>query len=228
MANIDSKLVSCEELYKIQRTKESPFLDDGEPEKTIDLLKKYLHKHEDVIAISAPQLGIDRRIFCMRTGVNDEDIMICINPLLSNRVGIHMSVETLPPIEGEWLLPRNDSLSMTYQDEHAKIHTVRLESILCDNAQQMVDIMDGIFVNSYGLELDEEWHNATKEERAEVVEWYLDELKKKKALLDIEIENTPELKEIRNARNFMIGAATGRIKTIEEDVDLPIVEDSKC
>ena len=82
--------------------------------------------------------------------------------------------------------------------------------------------MDGILISDIGLEIDEDWDKATEEEREEILNLYLDSLDIKQKDLDNEIENTPELKEMSDAIDFMTSIYKGetqleQVKKTEEN-----------
>ena len=58
-------------------TNEGPQTEEGK--KIISDIKKVMEKDENLLALSAPQLGIEKRIFCLR--FNDQ-IKTFINPIL--------------------------------------------------------------------------------------------------------------------------------------------------
>ena len=72
--------------------------------------------------------------------------------------------------------------------------------------------MEGILLSDIGLEIDDEFENASQEEKDEVISWYLDTLDLKAKELNNEVENTPELKELKNGIDFMTSVLTGKTK----------------
>ena len=53
----------------------------------INKIKNIMEKNTDILALSAPQIGINKRIFCLR--FNDQ-IKTFINPIITKKRGRHI------------------------------------------------------------------------------------------------------------------------------------------
>lgn len=183
-------------------------------------IKEVLYKHKELFALSAPQVGIKSRIFCIKFA--NGDIRTFINPMIIKSSGMHLSRETNASIpDKEFILVRGDEIQATYQTPVGKVETNLFQGIVSEVFQQMTQLLDGIMISDIGLEVLEGWDEATQEERDQVIDMYLDSLKLKSDELRKEIDESPDLKEIDNAINFMTSVAEGktkleRIKTAEE------------
>ena len=75
--------------------------------------------------------------------------------------------------------------------------------------QHELDHLDGILLSDIGLEIDDDYINASQEEKDEVINWYLDTLDLKAKEVQKEIDDNPELKEIQNGIDFMTSVYKG-------------------
>ena len=82
-----------------------------------------------------------------------------------------------------------------------------------------LDHLDGLLISDVGVEIDEDFHNATEEEQQEVINAYLDALDIKKKEIDTEINTTPELKQLSDGIDFMESVYKGetKIEPIKEE-----------
>jgi len=75
-----------------------------------------------------------------------------------------------------------------------------------------MDHLDGILLSDIGLEIDEQFDNATQKEKDEVINWYLETLDLKAKELNNEISNNEELKELKDGIDFMTSVYKGETK----------------
>ena len=71
---------------------------------------------------------------------------------------------------------------------------------------------NGILLSDLGLEIDNQWDEATEDERAEVLKEFLDSLDLYSSELEKEIQTDPELKQMSDAIDFMASVQTGETK----------------
>lgn len=81
-----------------------------------------------------------------------------------------------------------------------------------------MDHLDGVVLDDLGLEIDEDFDNASQEEQKEVINWYLENLELQRQKLADEIDNNELLHSVDNAFKFVEAAARGDIEitTVEE------------
>lgn len=75
-----------------------------------------------------------------------------------------------------------------------------------------MDHLEGILLSDIGLEIDDDFDNATQEEKDELINWYLDTLDLKAKELDTEIKNDPELSQMQSSIDFMTSVLKGETK----------------
>ena len=77
---------------------------EGKLTQEIILALKETMREKGLQSLSAPQIGYDKRILCLRFG--DNDYRTFINPAIENNSGITMSRETCSSIPGkEFIIP---------------------------------------------------------------------------------------------------------------------------
>lgn len=167
--------------------------------------------------LTAPQIGYNKRIFCINFGKND--IRSYINATIYNMAKMTMARETCCSIPDKtFIIPRYDMIEFMYykplgkDPEAAKVYgrTAHIVS-------HCVEHLDGLLTSDIGLEIDDLFDNATDEERAEILKMYMESLDIRQKQLREEIENDEELKKMDDAINFMESVRKG--ETIIERVE---------
>lgn len=204
-------------LNKIGRCKEIDLEKElKEAREIISNIKRTLRKTDNVIALSAPALGFDRRIFCV--DYSDNEIKTYINPVIMNAVGLQLSREVCSSIPGkEYIRPRNRVIDLIFQTPTAQIKTQRFEGVAACTIQHEIDHLEGITLDDIGLEIDSDFDEATDEERQEVIDMYLDSLDMKRKTLEKEIKDDPELNVISERLRFTEALARGDIELQQLD-----------
>lgn len=172
-------------------------------------LKETLRANKKLSSLTAPQIGYNKRIFCINF---EGDIHTFINPMITDREGLILVRETCVSIPNKtFIRPRNTEIICAYQTPTGKNETNRFKGLASQLFQHAMDHLDGISLKDIGLEIDEDFDKATDEERNEVLEAYLKTLLDKKTALDKEIESNSELKQLSDAIKFMEGVQTGKV-----------------
>lgn len=176
-------------------------------------------RKNDLTSLSAPAIGYDVRIFCIKFA--DLEIKTFINPIIANAKGLELSRETCTSIPGkEYIRPRHNDIEVFYQTPMGKTESRQIVGMAARVFQHEIDHLDGLLISDVGLEVDEMFDNASEEEREEVIKMYLDSLDIKQKELESEIENDPELKQIHDGVKFMEGIARGEVQlATHEEID---------
>lgn len=205
-------ITDISELNNIGRCKEVDLQKElKEAREIISQLKQIIRKREDVVSLSAPAIGYDKRIFCV--DYSDSEIKTYINPVITNAEGLHLSREICTSLPGkEYIRPRNDSVDLIYQKPTGEISTQQFKGIAASVIQHEIDHLEGINLSDIGLEIDNDFNEATDEERQEIIDMYLDSLDIKRQHLANEIDNDEELHNISEHFRFVEALAKGEIK----------------
>lgn len=168
--------------------------------------------------LTAPQIGWDRRIFCINF---DGDIRTFINSMIIKTDEVVLSREHCASLENDYIIPRHKEIVAVYQTPTGKSESNRFLEPVSHLFEQCQDMLDGVLLCDYGMEVTPEFDSATPEEQAEVLEYYiasLDELHKK---LNEEIESDDMLKQTRDAIDFIGSVVKGETK-MEPLEDKPV------
>ena len=175
-------------------------------------------REKGLSSLSAPAIGYNRRIFCI--DFKDSEIKTFINPIIAQAKGMQLSIEKCVCIpDKEFMRPRNNDLMIIYQRPTGQIENRQIVGMSAIVFQHVLDHLDGLLLSDVGIEIDEDFHNATEEEQQEVINAYLDALDIKKKEIDTEINTTPELKQLSDGIDFMESVYKGetKIEPIKEE-----------
>ena len=175
-------------------------------------------REKGLSSLSAPAIGYNRRIFCI--DFKDSEIKTFINPIIAQAKGMQLSIEKCVCIpDKEFMRPRNNDLMIIYQRPTGQIENRQIVGMSAIVFQHELDHLDGLLLSDVGIEIDEDFHNATEEEQQEIINAYLDALDIKKKEIDTEINTNPELKQLSDGIDFMESVYKGetKIEPIKEE-----------
>lgn len=191
----------------------------SEVKEAIAAIKREMVIDGNLVALCAPQVGYNLRIFLVRAA--DRSIKVFLNPLIVSGEGLHLSRETNPSLPDKtYIIPRRDKIHLAYQRPKGQIESETYIGAYAEVIQQMVEMLDGILLSDYGLEIDKDFDKAKSSEKQEIIKMYLDSLKLESAELNKEIEEDPQLKNINDTINFMKGMLIGDITPIKNEEPL--------
>lgn len=201
---------------------------NNEAQEIIVKLKQIIRSDETIAGLSAIQIGYNKRIICINF---NGDIRTFINPIIEKAEGLELSRESCHSIPGkEYIRIRQNKITVTYQTPLAKIETVELAGMAARVMQHHIDHLDGLLISDVGLEIDEDWDNATDEERQEVIDYYIDSLDIRAKEISKEIAEDKDATQLSNAIKFMNSVREGKTK-IEQlpltDEELKVIEEYK-
>ena len=184
---------------------------------TIKRIKNELCKQKDIASLAAPQIGKNLRLFVVKT--NDKHYKEFLNPMIVSRSKEqHLSRErNISIADKDYIIPRANEVHVAYQTYDGHIQSETYKGAYGEVIQHMIELLDGVSIADYGLEVIDGFDTATDEEKTQVLQMYLDSLKTKASNLMQEIESTPELKQINDTIEFNIGLLNGTIKPIDEN-----------
>lgn len=182
-----------------------------EAREIIKNIKRTLRKNDNIVALSAPALGYNKRIFCV--DYSDNEIKTYINPVIMNATGIQLSREVCSSLPGkEYIRPRNSEIDVIFQRPTSEINTQRFKGIAACTIQHEIDHLDGINLSDIGLEIDSDFDDASDDEKQQIIDMYLDSLDIKRSSIHDEIKEDPELNKISENLRFTEALARGDIK----------------
>lgn len=201
---------------------------NNEAQEIIVKLKQIIRSDVTIAGLSAIQIGYNKRIICINF---NGDIRTFINPIIEKAEGLELSRESCHSIPGEeYIRIRQNKITVTYQTPLAKIETVELAGMAARVMQHHIDHLDGLLISDVGLEIDEDWDNATDQERQEVIDYYIDSLDIRAKEISKEIAEDKDATQLSNAIKFMNSVREGKTK-IEQlpltDEELKVIEEYK-
>lgn len=178
---------------------------------TIGELTAKLKKYKELYALSAPQIGKKERVICIK--YNDGVIKEYINPMILKSEGTHFTKERdISIAEKEFIVPRPNKILVRYQLKNAKPEENILKDAVAETFDRMMNYLEGITLEDIGLEIDENFNKASKEEQEEILNLYVESLKRREEILQDNIDNDKDAKELQNAIKFMEAVDRGDVK----------------
>lgn len=181
---------------------------EGKLLQEIILALKATMKANDLVSLTAPQIGYNRRVLCMRFG--KKDYRTFINPLIENNTNFQFARETCSSIPGKtFVMPRFNNVKLFFTTPLGKVESTKLSGMSAWKFQHCLDHLNGMLSSDIGLEIDEMFDNATDDERAEVLKMYAESLDIRQKDLEAEIAENKELSDINNAAKFIASVKSG-------------------
>jgi peptide deformylase len=185
----------------------------------IESIKEVMNQNPDILALSAPQIGINKRIFCLR--FNDQ-IKTFMNPIITKKRGLTITIETCASMPGkEIVIGRPEEVTVVYYNEEFKYEDNKLIGIAASLFDQQAQILDGVLPFELGLVSDIEEDGKIEEaDLEEIIPFYKDiflpsKLSNLKKTIEADEDATKAFKHLK----FTEGVINGRIAVIESDED---------
>lgn len=185
----------------------------------IGKLKEVLETDSTILALSAPQIGINARIFCIRFA---DQIKTFINPIVTKKSKYEIKPETFISMPGkEILITRPEELTVVYYTEEFKYEENKLLGAAARLFDQQCQLLDGVTPAELGLvsdvEADGSLADLSDEEITQVTEIYKQFIKAKSAALQTEIEKDPDLEKAYKQLKFTEKVITGEALVISDE-----------
>lgn len=183
----------------------------------ISKIKEVLDSNHDLLALAAPQIGINKRIFCLR--FNDQ-IKTFINPIITKKNGLKIVIESCASMPGkEIVIGRPEEITVVYYNDEFKYEDNKLVGVAASLFDQQAQILDGVLPSELGLVSDiEQDGKISEEDLAEIIPFYKDTfLPSKLNNLKQAIDADEETSKTFNQLKFTEGVINGRIAVVESD-----------
>lgn len=185
--------------------------------KIVTAIKEVMEQDDTILALAAPQIGINKRIFCLR--FNDQ-IKTFINPIITKKKGLKITIETCASMPGkEIVIGRPEEITVVYYNEDFKYEDNKLLGVAASLFDQQAQILDGVLPGELGLVSDVENDGKIEEaDLAEIIPFYKDTfLPSKLASLHNAIEADEETTKAFQHLKFTEGVINGRIAVLESE-----------
>lgn len=215
----DVKEIKCIDNYELdlsQRADEIDIKTENNLMREIISALKHTIEYNNIVALSAPAIGYNKRIFCIKF---DTEIKTFINPIITGYKGLQIFTEICQSIpDKKYLRIRNNDIQVIYQKPTGSPESRQIVGLSAAVFQHEMDHLDGLLLSDIGLEIDDDFETASEEEKNEVINWYLDTLDLKAAELNKEIESNSELKQMHEGIDFMTSVLKGETKLENNEV----------
>lgn len=192
-------------------------------------LKDVLRTEEGLVALSAPQIGYPYRIFCVK--FSNEEIRGFINPLIykySDDMHLSREIQIGHNSNVEYIVPRFNEIEMSFQTPFGNLQSNMFTEVVGEVMQQMDDLLNGVMLEDYGLEVIDGFDEASQEDREEIIKMYLEHLEEQNKALQKVIDEDKEHAKMNEAIEFMEQAKLGNVEIkFEEKPEQPKKEESK-
>lgn len=192
-------------------------------------LKDFLQANLTCIAISAPQLGINKRIFCIK--FNDQ-IKTFINPIIIKKSHFSILPETCISFpEKEILLARPSEITIVYYTDEFKYEENKLLDQAARLFDQQIQFLDGVTPIEIGLvsepAIDGSLFELSDTEIREVQEYYKQFISKKLKAYETNLQDSEEQKVYTNLK-FTEAVINGRAQIVadpkeKDKKDIPLI-----
>ena len=164
--------------------------------------------------LSAPQIGYNKRIIVLNF---NGDLRTFINPIITDTEGFEIVREKCISLNNcEYIRPRSSSVTITYQTPLGKIESRKLIGLAATVFQHQLDHLDGLLLSDIGIEVGEDFDNASEEEKAEFIKMYLDSLDIKEKEVKEDIAKDEELQKTMEAITFLEKVQKGEVTLSQE------------
>lgn len=190
---------------------------EGKLLQEIVLSLKATMRENNLVSLTAPQIGYNKRVICLRFG--ERDYRTFVNPVIENNTGFHFATETCSSLEGKrYVIPRFGNIKGFFTTPMGKVEAIKLSGMAALKFQHCIDHLNGMLTSDIGLEIDELWDNASEDERAEVLKMYAESLDIRQKELDKAVQEDAELSDIADAARFIASVKSG--ETTIENLEL--------
>ena len=204
------RTIENHELELSQRAEEIDIKTENNLMREIISALKHTIEYNNITALSAPAIGYNKRIFCIKF---DTEIKTFINPIITGYKGLQIFTEVCQSIpDKKYLRVRNNDIQVIYQKPTGSPESRQIVGLSAAVFQHEMDHLEGILLSDIGLEIDDQFDLASEDEKNEVIEWYLDTLDLKAKELNTEIENNEELKQMKEGIDYMTSVLKGETK----------------
>lgn len=165
---------------------------------------------------SACQIGYYARVICLDFNGN---IKTFINPIITNVEGFELSRESCVSLDNKvFIRPRNSKIDIMYQTPLGKAQSATLVGYAAKLFQHHMDHLDGILLSDIALEIDDDFDNASVEDKEAIIDMYLDSLDIKQQEIQTAIEEDDEAKKFADAVKFLESVEKGETIVETEEI----------
>ena len=192
-------------------------IDKEEGEQIIAKIKSAMEDDKSILTLTAPQLGIKSKIFCIRF---NDIIKTFINPIVTKKDKYVIRPETFISMPGkEILITRPEEITVVYYTDEFKYEENKLLGAAARLFDQSCHLLDGVTPDELGLVSDVEHDGSlselSEEEINEIVDFYKNKYIPAKAqAMEAAVKADPELKKKYTELQFTEKVITGHANIV--------------
>lgn len=192
-------------------------MDEGKA--IIEELKEVLNNSSDIIALAAPQIGINKRIFCIKFA---DVIKTFINPIITKKTGTQVAPETFSSMPGkEILISRPTEITAVYYNEDFKYEDNKFLDEAARIFDQQCQLLDGVLPGELGLVSDVKRDGSLKklseEEMQKLIDMYKQYITLKSQAAEQEIKGNEEVHNQYKQLKFAEDVINGRTQVVADN-----------
>lgn len=204
------------EVYRDFTEPFDPTLDKDQTNSLIQELTFTLDSLSDKAFVCANEIGRSERAVAIKFG---DESQVFFNPVFMGTDEPKLVREIDYNTKLNYIIPRFTKVSFMYTDYYGKEMGATLSEQASIVMHQVIDCLDGVHDDDYGLELNSEFDQASEEDKNELLMAYVESLKQLETKLDEELSTDDETK--REWMNYKFQLAKDRGEVESETVVLP-------
>lgn len=186
-----------------------------EGQEIIKQLHEEMNKDKNLISLAAPQIGIKKRIFCIRF---NDTIKTFIDPVVHKKSGMVISPETFLELEGkEILIGRPQEITAVYYNADFKYENNKFVDAAAKVFDQNMQLLDGVLPDVLGLVSDVKTvgslSDLTSEDIDKLIEFYKNYIQLKLKAISV----SPDVEDEYRKLNFTEDVINGRTQVVVDD-----------
>lgn len=178
-------------------------------EEVVEDLTDTLKANPDRYYICANEIGRTERAAVVKFG---DEYLEFLNVIFQEKLKPEMIREIDPSDGKEYIMPRFTDTTICYQTKTGEVKANKLNKEASVVFCQVVNCLNGLHDADYGLEIIPEFDQATDEERAEVINAYIESINQMRDELDEELSKNEEVKDWWNKFKFDAAVASGKVE----------------
>lgn len=195
----------------------------------INKLKTVINTKDEYFAISAPQIGINKRIICLKF---TSGVKTFINPIVTKKQNYQIGVETCANMPNkEILVLRPTDITLVYYNDTFKYEENKLTGVAARFFEQAYQFLDGITPEALGMiadiTRDGKLEDQSEDDKKAIFDIYKKYITIKTSSAKKEIELNDELKKEYNSLKFTENVINGRTKVVESDEEFNTRQNAK-
>lgn len=194
-------------------------IQDEEGKEIIEKLLSVMKEDSSLLTLAAPQIGINKRIFCIRF---DDAIKVFIDPIIIKKSNFKIAPETFSSMPGkEILISRPEEVTVVYYTSEFKYEENKLLGAAARLFDQQAQLLDGVLPDVLGLvsdvATDGSLANLSETEINELANFYKNYVKVKTEAMKAVIDENPDLAAEYKHLEFSEKVVNGKAALVAPD-----------